>query len=85
MITLPITHRTAYTLLRTLHAGIAMTGGKHDQNERCIKPFIDTCDLDQDNTIDPREWCRCLKNDGMVSNEDRFLKKGPIVYDKTNF
>ncbi|EAT34420.1 AAEL013333-PA, partial [Aedes aegypti] len=34
---------------------------EHDQNERCIKPFIDTCDLDQDNTIDPREWCRCFE------------------------
>ncbi|XP_055632203.1 proteoglycan Cow [Toxorhynchites rutilus septentrionalis] len=34
---------------------------EHDKNERCIKPFIDTCDLDQDNTIDPREWCRCFE------------------------
>uniref|UniRef100_A0AAG5CTP2 Proteoglycan Cow n=1 Tax=Anopheles atroparvus TaxID=41427 RepID=A0AAG5CTP2_ANOAO len=34
---------------------------EHDQNERCIKPFIDTCDLDQDGTIDPREWCRCFE------------------------
>lgn len=34
---------------------------EHDQNERCIKPFIDTCDLDQDNTINPREWCRCFE------------------------
>ncbi|XP_055524695.1 proteoglycan Cow isoform X2 [Wyeomyia smithii] len=34
---------------------------EHDQNERCIKPFIDTCDLDQDNTVDPREWCRCFE------------------------
>ena len=34
---------------------------EHDQNERCIKPFIDTCDLDQDSTINPREWCRCFE------------------------
>lgn len=34
---------------------------EHDQNERCIKPFLDTCDLDQDNTITPREWCRCFE------------------------
>lgn len=34
---------------------------EHDQNERCIKPFIDTCDLDQDNTINTREWCRCFE------------------------
>lgn len=34
---------------------------EHDQNERCIKPFIDTCDLDHDNTLTPREWCRCFE------------------------
>lgn len=34
---------------------------EHDQNERCIKPFIDTCDLDQDSTINTREWCRCFE------------------------
>lgn len=34
---------------------------EHDKNERCIKPFIDTCDLDQDKTISPREWCRCFE------------------------
>ncbi|XP_055373810.1 proteoglycan Cow [Condylostylus longicornis] len=34
---------------------------EHDQNERCIKPFIDTCDLDKDNTINTREWCRCFE------------------------
>lgn len=34
---------------------------EHDQNERCIKPFLDTCDLDEDSTITPREWCRCFE------------------------
>lgn len=34
---------------------------EHDKNERCIKPFIDTCDLDQDKTVSPREWCRCFE------------------------
>lgn len=34
---------------------------EHDQNEKCIKPFIDTCDLDQDSAISPREWCRCFE------------------------
>ncbi|XP_023171066.2 proteoglycan Cow isoform X2 [Drosophila hydei] len=34
---------------------------EHDQNERCIKPFIDTCDLDQDSSINTREWCRCFE------------------------
>ncbi|KAL5284119.1 SPOCK3 family protein [Megaselia abdita] len=34
---------------------------EHDQNERCIKPFIDTCDLDRDNVLNTREWCRCFE------------------------
>lgn len=34
---------------------------EHDQNERCIKPFIDTCDLDNDSILSPREWCRCFE------------------------
>ena len=34
---------------------------EHDQNERCIKPFIDTCDLDHDNVLNTREWCRCFE------------------------
>lgn len=34
---------------------------EHDQNERCIKPFIDTCSMDQDSTLNPREWCRCFE------------------------
>lgn len=34
---------------------------EHDQNERCIKPFIDTCDLDNDSSLSPREWCRCFE------------------------
>lgn len=34
---------------------------EHDQNEHCIKPFIDTCDLDNDSSLSPREWCRCFE------------------------
>lgn len=34
---------------------------EHDQNERCIKPFIDTCDLDRDSVLNTREWCRCFE------------------------
>lgn len=34
---------------------------EHDQNERCIKPFIDTCDMDKDSILSPREWCRCFE------------------------
>lgn len=34
---------------------------EHDQNERCIKPFIDNCDVDNDVNISTREWCRCFE------------------------
>ncbi|XP_055312590.1 proteoglycan Cow [Sitodiplosis mosellana] len=34
---------------------------EHDQNERCIKPFIDTCDVDNDGALSTREWCRCFE------------------------
>lgn len=34
---------------------------EHDQNERCIKPFIDRCDSDQNSAVSPREWCRCFE------------------------
>lgn len=34
---------------------------EHDQNEKCIKPFIDICDLDQNSVMSPREWCRCFE------------------------
>lgn len=34
---------------------------EHDQNERCIKPFIDTCDVDNDKNLSTREWCRCFE------------------------
>lgn len=34
---------------------------EHDQNERCIKPFIDTCDVDSDGSLSTREWCRCFE------------------------
>lgn len=31
------------------------------QNEKCIKPFIDACDLNQDNVMNNHEWCRCFE------------------------
>lgn len=34
---------------------------EHDQNEHCIKPFLDTCDLDGDRAMNTREWCRCFE------------------------
>ncbi|XP_039277860.1 proteoglycan Cow isoform X2 [Nilaparvata lugens] len=33
---------------------------EHDQNEHCIKPFLDACDTDRDIFISPREWCKCF-------------------------
>uniref|UniRef100_A0A336M2U4 CSON010918 protein n=1 Tax=Culicoides sonorensis TaxID=179676 RepID=A0A336M2U4_CULSO len=34
---------------------------EHDQNEKCIKPFIDNCDTESDMNLTPREWCRCFE------------------------
>lgn len=34
---------------------------EHDQNEQCIKPFIHACFMNQDATMNPREWCRCFE------------------------
>lgn len=31
------------------------------QNEKCIKPFIDICDLDQNSVMNTREWCHCFE------------------------
>jgi len=33
---------------------------EHDDHERCIKPFIDRCDLDRDIFLSAREWCKCF-------------------------
>ncbi|KAL1139994.1 hypothetical protein AAG570_006971, partial [Ranatra chinensis] len=33
---------------------------EHDQNERCIKPFLDGCDTDRDIFVTPHEWCKCF-------------------------
>ncbi|XP_075217615.1 proteoglycan Cow isoform X2 [Lycorma delicatula] len=33
---------------------------EHDQNEHCIKPFLDACDTDRDIFVSPREWCKCF-------------------------
>lgn len=31
------------------------------KNEKCIKPFIDACDMDQNSVTDTREWCHCFE------------------------
>lgn len=52
---------------------------EHDQNERCIKPFIDTCDLDNNSVLSPREWCRCFeKTDRPCAAIRRRLKSDPF-------
>ncbi|KAI5732653.1 hypothetical protein M8J76_002802 [Diaphorina citri] len=34
---------------------------EHDQSERCIKPFLDSCDTNRDIFVSPHEWCRCFE------------------------
>uniref|UniRef100_A0A1B6C9E9 Thyroglobulin type-1 domain-containing protein n=1 Tax=Clastoptera arizonana TaxID=38151 RepID=A0A1B6C9E9_9HEMI len=33
---------------------------EHDENEHCIKPFLDACDSDRDIFVNPHEWCKCF-------------------------
>lgn len=34
---------------------------EHDQNEVCLKPFLQQCDLNRDLIVSPSEWCRCFQ------------------------
>lgn len=34
---------------------------EHDQNEICLKPFLQQCDVDRDVIVTPSEWCRCFQ------------------------
>lgn len=34
---------------------------EHDQSERCIKPFLDSCDTNRDIFVSPHEWCHCFE------------------------
>ncbi|CAG9863942.1 unnamed protein product [Phyllotreta striolata] len=34
---------------------------EHDQNEVCLKPFLQQCDVDRDVVVTPSEWCRCFQ------------------------
>lgn len=36
-------------------------GLEHDQSEKCIKPFLDSCDSNLDVFVSPDEWCRCFE------------------------
>ncbi|XP_043273694.1 proteoglycan Cow isoform X2 [Venturia canescens] len=33
---------------------------EHDQNEPCLKPFLDACDIDGDIFVSGAEWCECF-------------------------
>ncbi|XP_015589539.1 proteoglycan Cow isoform X2 [Cephus cinctus] len=35
-------------------------GLEHDQNEPCLKPFLDACDTDGDIFVSGPEWCGCF-------------------------
>ncbi|XP_076247969.1 proteoglycan Cow isoform X2 [Calliopsis andreniformis] len=35
-------------------------GLEHDQNEPCLKPFLDNCDTDGDVFVSSPEWCGCF-------------------------
>ncbi|XP_044011138.1 proteoglycan Cow isoform X1 [Aphidius gifuensis] len=35
-------------------------GLEHDQNEPCLKPFLDACDTDGDIFVTGSEWCTCF-------------------------
>lgn len=39
------------------------------QNEQCIKPFLQSCDLDKDGRVELTEFCRCL----CVSKWDSYI------------
>lgn len=33
---------------------------EHDHSEKCVKPFVDSCDVDRNIFISPKEWCHCF-------------------------
>ncbi|XP_045467093.1 proteoglycan Cow [Harmonia axyridis] len=34
---------------------------EHDQSEVCLRPFLQQCDVDNDEVVSPFEWCRCFQ------------------------
>ncbi|XP_050298806.1 proteoglycan Cow [Anthonomus grandis grandis] len=34
---------------------------ENDQNEICLKPFLQQCDVDKDLIVSPQEWCKCFQ------------------------
>ncbi|XP_058800671.1 proteoglycan Cow isoform X2 [Phymastichus coffea] len=39
---------------------LELYGLEHDQNEPCLKPFLDACDVDGDIFVSGPEWCGCF-------------------------
>jgi len=35
---------------------------EQDDYEKCIKPFLDQCDVNRDTYVSAREWCQCFDN-----------------------
>lgn len=52
---------------------------EHDQNEICIKPFLDKCDIENDSNISPKEWCECFdKTDRpCIAMQRKIVKTSP--------
>lgn len=34
---------------------------EHDEQERCMKPFLSGCDTNRDSSVSRGEWCRCFQ------------------------
>lgn len=34
---------------------------EHDKSEICLKPFLQQCDVTQDDDVTPMEWCHCFQ------------------------
>ncbi|XP_011502703.1 PREDICTED: testican-3 [Ceratosolen solmsi marchali] len=39
---------------------LELYGLEHDQNEPCLKPFLDACDINSDVFVSGPEWCGCF-------------------------
>jgi len=41
----------------------------HDPYEKCIKPFLDRCDINADDLVSVNEWCDCFQWSGQEREE----------------
>ncbi|XP_069940580.1 proteoglycan Cow isoform X2 [Cherax quadricarinatus] len=58
---------------------------EHDDHERCIKPFIDRCDLDRDIFLSAREWCKCFDKSERPCAALRKASKGLLECDSEGY